>query len=52
MLGALLSLWPRGEGLWWQKLINGYETFAVVTLFFVAFLVIGNRMARRKSSKD
>jgi hypothetical protein len=51
MVGCLATLWPRGEGLWWQKLIDGYAIFFALTVAFIAFIVIGKRIARRKSPK-
>jgi hypothetical protein len=51
LVACLTGLWPRGEAPWWHKLIDGYAVFGVLTVAFVAFILIGNRRARRKASK-
>jgi hypothetical protein len=51
LLVCLTTLWPRGEDLWWHKLINGYAIFAALTIAFLTFIIVGNRRARRKVSK-
>jgi hypothetical protein len=51
LIVCLTTLWPRGEDVWWHKVIDGYGIFAVLTIAFVAFIVVGNRRARRKASK-
>ena len=47
----LRMLWPEGQASWWQKVINGYGVYVVVLGAIVAFIVIGNRKARRKAPK-
>ena len=49
IFGVLITLWPKGDGPWWQKLIDGYTVFIVLTVGLVAFIVVGNRRARRKA---
>jgi hypothetical protein len=51
LLACLTAFWPRGEGAWWQKVIDGYGVFFLLTVAFVTFIVIGNRRARRKAGK-
>lgn len=51
LVACLTVLWPRGEGTWWQKAIDGYGVFFLLTVAFVAFIVVGNRRARRKTPK-
>ena len=46
LLVCLTTLWPRGEDVWWHKLINGYGIFAGLTVAFVTFVIVGNCRAR------
>ena len=49
--GILIALWPRGGGVWWQKVINAYGVPALLTVALGTFILIGNRRARQKSNK-
>jgi hypothetical protein len=51
LIVCLLTLWPHGEGPWWQKLINGYAIFGGLTVALVAFIILGNRRAQRTTRK-
>ena len=47
----LRMLWPEGQGFWWQKAIAAYGLYLVVIGALVAFILIGNRRARRSIQK-
>jgi hypothetical protein len=51
VVGLGIAIWPRGDGIWWQKVINAYAAPAVLTVALGAFILIGNRRARRRSNK-
>jgi hypothetical protein len=51
VLFYLRMLWPEGQGSWWQKVISGYGVYIVVVGAIVAFVVIGNRRARRNAPR-
>jgi hypothetical protein len=49
--GLIIAIWPREDGVWWQKAINTYAIPAMLAVALGTFILIGNRRARRKSSK-
>lgn len=51
VIGLLTTLWPRGNYPWWEKLIDGYTIFLLLTAGLAAFIIIGNRQARSKSCR-
>jgi len=47
----LRMLWPDIQEPSWQKVIDGYAVYIVVIGAAVAFIVVGNRRARRRGAK-
>jgi len=51
VIGLLTGLWPKGDESWWQKLVDGYSIFIVLTAGLVTLIVVGNRRARQKTRR-
>lgn len=48
VVALVASIWPREDGIWWQKAINAYAIPALLAAGLGTFILIGNRRARRK----